>query len=72
MNGYRFHLVFKVKVQVGKAPCKNWAPINIDFNLAREWNNLTFLLRKLFTIVKLNEYIYREMQKNPPNPYSKV
>jgi hypothetical protein len=65
MNGYRFHLVFKVKVQTGKPPCKNWTPINIDFNLARDWNNLTFLLRKLFTIVPLNEYIYREMVKNP-------
>ena len=66
LNGYRFHLIFKVRIQIGKAPCKNYTPINIDFNLARDWNNLTFFLRKLFTIVELKEYIYREMIKNPP------
>ena len=69
MRGYRFHLIFKIRVQTGKAPCKNWTPININFNLSREYNNLTFLLRKLFTIVKIKEYIYIEMQKNPPKLY---
>jgi len=66
LNGYRFHLIFKVRIQTGKAPCKNYTPINIDFNLARDWNNLRFFLKKLFTIVELKEYIYREMIKNPP------
>ena len=64
MNGYRFELVFRVRVQTGKPPCKNWTPININFNLAREYNNLTYWIKRKFKWT-IADYIYREMQKNP-------
>ena len=68
MNGYKFHLIFKVKVQTGKSPCKNFTPINIDFNLAREYNNLVYFLKRKFKM-KISDYIYKEMIKNPPYNY---
>ena len=39
MNGYRFQLIFKIRVQTGKPPCKNWTPVNINFDLITDAYN---------------------------------
>ena len=65
MNGYRFELIFKIRIQTGKPPCRNWVPININFNLAREYNNIIYRIKKKYS-TSIADHINEAMVKNPP------
>jgi len=68
-NGHILEIQFKIRFQIPSERWKCFTPVNIDLNLARDWNNFWYFIRRKLTIIKISDYIYREMIKNPPYSY---
>ena len=68
-NGHILEIQFKIRFQIPSERWKCFTLVNIDLNLARDWNNFWYFIRRKLTIIKISDYIYREMIKNPPYSY---